>query len=472
MEFDFDWIAELKKEADSLQRVVQAMTKSKVAWMHPVCNVLGLSRPGEAHDWGFDDEALLDFGGRVLKDLRRGVYRRSDIRTPWGDTYGSIPIEVSIERVKGVLEALRTSLAFWSQTRRQVKYWWRRLDEKIRVYLQDFSSTTVEFDQSKLEWHMQFLHSLFTSSRAVLLLCMARVTFLLYVAPWGETAPEDYSTLRLRAFWAMRAACEIWHLLVQEVWSVAYWVNSACIALDRLRDAGKSWHLLARKPWSVAYWVKSACIALDRQEFSLVEDRGPDDGLSYDYPRDMIDADEQADSEDADFRNSEFFPKKSKRGVWEFFKAQPAQWELFSDCYSMDYWYRAHSAMCCQMEWYKSINGGKPLHISVIQDEAAVEVSENDARSCAVQLWPYFIEAGKGFEGLWYREETIQSLDRMVRASKEGAIDAWWPEEMSIHKGQKQHVGFRIKAHSEAILCQDWVKRRVRYCCSHDIADA
>lgn len=288
---------------------------------------------------------------------------------------------------------------------------------------------------------MQFLHILFTSSRAVLLLCMARVTFLLYVAPWGETAPEDYSTLRLRAFWAMRDACVSWHLLVQEV-------------------------------WSVAYWVKSACTTMDMQRRKFVDVRALGHRLRYDYPEDMVDVDEQPDPEDADFRNSEVFPQKSKRGVWEFFRAQPAQWELFSDCCSIDYWFRAHDSMCHQMEWYRSINGGKSLHISVIQDEAAVEVSENDARSCAVQLWPYFIEAGKGFHGLWYNKKTIQTLDRMVRASKEGAIDAWWPEEMSIHKGQKQCVGFRIKAHSEAILCQDWVSRRVSYCCSHDIADA
>lgn len=419
---------------------MQAIHDSTVAYMHPVCMVLELSRPGKAQLRELDDEALLDFGEHVLEDLHRGVHCRSDIQTPWGDTYGSIPNEVSIERVQGVLEALRTSRTFWSQTRRQVEQWWQRLDDEIRVYLQDFSSATVEFDQSKVEWHMQFLHSLFTSSRAVLLLCMARVTFLLYVAPWGETAPEDYATLRLRAFWALRDAC-------------------------------KSWHLLLRKPWSVAYWVKSACIALDRQKL-FIDDRAPDNGLTYDYPKDMIDADDQADPEDADFRNSEFFPQKSKHGVWEFFRAQPAQWELFSDCYSMDYWYRAHYAMRRKVQWYKSINGGKPLHISVIQDEAAVEVSENDARSCALQLWPYFIGAGETSYGLRYDGDTMQSLDRMVRASKEGAVDTWWPEEMSIHEGQKQHVGFKTKAHSEAILCQDWVNRRVRHCCFHDTADA
>lgn len=420
---------------------MQAIYESTVSYMHPVCMVLGLSRPGKAQLREFDEEALLDFGEHVLEDLRRRVHRRSDIQTPWGDTYGSITDEVSIERVQGVLEALRTSWAFWSQTRRQVDEWWQQLDDEIRGYLRDFSSTKVEFDQTKLEWHMQFLHSLFTSSRAVLLLCMARVTFLLYVAPWGETAPEDYATLRLRAFWALRDAC-------------------------------KSWHLLVRKPWSVAYWVKSASIALDRQGLRFVDDSAPEDGLSYDYPEDMIDADEQADSEDAEFRNSEFFPQKSKRGVWDFFKAQPAQWELFNDCYSMDYWYRAHDAMRRKVQWYKSINGGKPLHISVVQDEAAVEVPENDARSCAVQLWPYFIEAEEEPYPLYYDEETMRSLDRMVRASKEGAVGTWWPEQMSIYNGQKQHVGSRIKAHSEAILCQDWVNRRVRHCYFHDTADA
>lgn len=409
--------------------------------MHPVCMALGLSRPGEAQLREFDDEVLLKFGEHVLEDLRRGVHRRSDIQTPWGDTYGSITDEVSIERVQGVLEALRTSWAFWSQTRRQVDQWWQRLDDGIRGYLRDFSSTKVQFDHSKLEWHMQFLHSLFTSSRAVLLLCMARVTFLLHVAPWGETAPEDYATLRLRAFWALRDAC-------------------------------KSWHLLVRKPWSVAYWVKSASIALDRQGLRFVDDSAPEDGLSYDFPEDMIDADEQADFEDAEFRNSEFFPQKSKRGVWEFFEEQTAQWELFNDCYSMDYWYRAQDGMRRKVQWYKSISGGKPLHISVVQDEAAAEVSENDARSCAIQLWPYFIEDWKTSCESFSDGETMQSLDCMVRASKEGAVDAWWPEEMSFHKGQKQHVGFNIKAHSEAILCQDWVNRRVRYCCSHDIEDA
>lgn len=434
---DYYNITGLKREAEPLQRAVQVTSRSRVAWMHPVCMVLGLRRPEEAQLQEFDDEALLEFGQHVLEDLRRGVHRRSDIQTPWGDTYGRIPNEVSVERVQRVTMALRTSWAFWSRTRCQVEQWWQRLDDGTRGYLRAFVSDPVEFEEPKLKWYMQFLNSLFTSSRAVLLLCMARVTFLLYVAPWGETAPGDYATLRLRAFHVLRDAC----------WS---------------------WNMLVRNFWSVACWVKSAYRALVWQNIHL--DRAPDDGRRYIYPEDMIDSDEQAaDSEDAEFTNSELFDPEEKEDVWQFFKAQPTEWELFNDCYSMDSWTRAHVAMGHHVRGYRSAIGGKPLHISVIQDEATAEVSENDARSCAVQLWPYFFGRKKNV-GFNYRE-TMRSLDRMVCASKQGPVDSWWPKEMSIHRKKEHHNGFRIKAHIEAILCQDWVNRRVRHCRFSAIAD-
>lgn len=413
----------MKDEANPIQLAVQFILESDVDWMHPICTVLGLRRPKEAQLQEVDDEALLDFGERVLEDLRRGLHRRPGVQKPWGETYGSTPNEVSIERVQEATKTLRTSWAFWSQSRRQVEQWWQGLDDEARDYIQAFLSGAVVFDQSRLECYTSFLHRLFTSSRAVLLLCMARVTFLLYVAPWGETAPEDYASLRLRAFRV-------------------------------LREASLSWSLLVRKTWSVAYWAKSAFKEMRIQEFY--------DRRRSVYPEDNIDADEQADSEVTDFMNSERFSSEEKRDLLPFFGAQLAEWELFNDCYTMDYWIWIHDMMGRIVKWYRSINGGKPLQIHVIQDEAEVEVSENDARSCAIQLWPFFFAQKYTF--VVYDGDTMRSLKHMVCASKEGAVDSWWPEGMYIHRDQKHHNGIRIKAHSEAILCQDWVNRRVSHC--------
>ncbi|KAK7741599.1 hypothetical protein SLS63_001156 [Diaporthe eres] len=51
--------------------------------------------------WEFDDKALLDFGERILEDLRQGKHRNADIQTPWGDTYNDMP---SIEQYMFGLE--------------------------------------------------------------------------------------------------------------------------------------------------------------------------------------------------------------------------------------------------------------------------------------------------------------------------------------------------------------------------------
>jgi hypothetical protein len=52
-------------------------------------------------------------------------------------------------------------------------------------------------------------------------------------------------------------------------------------------------------------------------------------------------------------------------------------------------------------------------------------------------------------------------MDRLVRASKIGTINSWWPEEMQDHREQKHHNGLTINAHIEAILGQDWVDPHV-----------
>lgn len=397
--------------------------------MHPVCVALELPLPGDKTQWDLDDKALLEFGEQVLEDLGQGKHHHEGIQTSWGETYGSIPSEVLMKRLHGVIKALRASWEFWSQTRHQVEQWSQRLDNETRVYLRAFLSDKVEFDPSKSGEYMEFVHRLFTSSRATLLLCTARVQFLLSVAPWGETAPGDYDTLRLRAFQALSVVCSAWNMLME-------------------------------LPRTVALWVESACEALRRQEST--HESAPDDGHRYDYPEDMIDADEQADFVNTQYSNGEYFQSAAMRDAWDFIRIQPTARDLFDDCYSIDYWGRTHVLMGNTIETFKSIKGGKPFHISVVQDEAAARVSESDARSCTIQLWSSLISKWRNGSPFSYHRSTAQNLKCLVSGLRalDGADDSWWPKEMHKH-GEQQHRSWG-RAHCEAILCQDWVNRRVR----------
>ncbi|KAG6363056.1 hypothetical protein INS49_008151 [Diaporthe citri] len=314
-----------------LQSAVRKFSMRETVWMHPICLVFKLELFGQDRMWKFDDKALLEFGERILEDLRQGKHRHADIQTPWGDTYNSIPSEVSMKRMQGFIMALRTSWEFWSQTGRQVEQWSQQLDDETRGYLRAFLSGTVEFDSdtiSKLRTYMEFLHGLFTSSRAALLLCMARVEFLLNVAPWGDIAPQDYDTLRLRAFQAL---------------------TNICLA----------WHTLMRSSWTVACWARSACDAL--QEHKCLHGSAPDDGHRYNYPADMIDAGEQAHFADTQYSNVESFRKLREDEVRVFFLDCPAGRELFDDCYSIDYWVRTHAQMAKTMSNFRSVNEERPF---------------------------------------------------------------------------------------------------------------
>lgn len=330
--------------------------------------------------------------------------------------------------------ALRTSWEFWSETGSQVEQWSQQLDDETRGYLRAFLSGVVKFDPdrfSRVQRYMEFCHGLFTSSRAALLLCMARVEFLLNVAPWGEIAPQDYDTLRLRSFQA-------------------------------LSNIGLAWNTLMRSSWTVAYWARSACEALWRHE-DLYRS-APDDGHQYSYPEDMINAGEQAHFEDTQYSSGESFRKAHENKPWDSILVCSVERELFDDCCSIDYWARTHAQMAETMSNFRSVTGGKPLHISVVQDEAAVQMSENDARSCAIQLWASLIDDWRKSDTIsFYSRRAIrESWNCLIRAWEERADDSWWPKEMHNHR-EPQHHSWG-KTHCEAILCQDWVNRRVRNC--------
>lgn len=203
--------------------------------MHPVCVVLDIERPVEAQPQNLDDGALIEFGERMLRDLRQGKHCQADIQTPWGDTYYGTNSQESIERLQVAIKVFRASWEFWSQTRHQVEEWSQGLDDKTRRYLLGLLSATAKFRPAGLQRYADFLIRLFTSSRATLLLCMARVTLLLSIAPWGEAAPEEYDNLRLKAFQALKEACWGWHMLMRPSWTIVFWVSSAFTAFDRQR---------------------------------------------------------------------------------------------------------------------------------------------------------------------------------------------------------------------------------------------
>lgn len=260
---------------------------------------------------------------------------------------------------------------------------------------------------------------------------MARVEFLLNVAPWGEIAPQVYDTLRLRSFQALSNICLAWNTLMRSSWTVAYWARSAREALWRHEDLYRS---------------------------------APDDGQQYSYPEEMVDAGEQAHFADTQYSSGESSRKAHEDKPWDSILECSVERELFDDCCSIDYWARTHAQMANTMSNFRSVTGGKPPHISIVQDEAAVQMSENDARSCAIQLWASLIDDWRKSDTVSFygRRAMRESWNCLIRAWEERADDSWWPKEMHNH-GEQQHHSWG-KTHCEAILCQDWVNRRVRNC--------
>lgn len=425
----------LEKETKHIQSAVRKLSMRETAWMHPICLVLKLELFGQGQTWKFDDNALLEFGERILQDLRQGKYPNADIQTPWGDTYNEIPGEVSVKRMQRVIMAFRASREFWSQTWRQVEQWSQQLDDETRGYLRDFLSGTVEFDSDsipRLQKYMGFLHGLLTSSRAALLLCMARVEFLLSVAPWGEIAPQDYYTLRLRSFQALSNICRAWNTLMRSSWTVAFWARTAREAL----------------------WRRGS-----------LDQNAPDDGHRYNYPEDMIDASDQAHFADTQYRSGESSRKAHEDRLLDFILTASEDQELFDDCWSINHWARTHTQMAATINKFRSANGGKPVHISVVQDETAVQMSENDARSSAIQVWASLIDDWRRSSIMFpcASRAVMRSWDCLIRAWEERSDDSWWLKETHNHREQQNHTWGT--AHCEAILCQDWVNRRVRYRC-------
>ncbi|POS71795.1 hypothetical protein DHEL01_v209809 [Diaporthe helianthi] len=273
--------------------------------MYPCYVGLGLGLPRDAIPQTLNDEALLELGGRILGDLLQDKHCQADIQTPWGDTYIRTTNEASIRRLGIAIRAFKISWEFWSQSRHQVEEWSQRLDDKTHDCLRAVLSATANVHPVGLQRYADFLIKLFTSSRAALLLCMARVTLLLSIAPWGETAPGDFDSLRLEAFQALKEACWAWHMLMRPSWTIAFWVKSACTALDRQRQSG--------------CWLDGS-------------------GRTYDFPEDMIDVGKTPPI----YNNYDYFQWTRKSKVRRFLRDKPDQQAMFVDCYFIDHWTWSH----------------------------------------------------------------------------------------------------------------------------------
>ncbi|KAI7787108.1 hypothetical protein LA080_001200 [Diaporthe eres] len=283
--------SELEKETKHIQSAVRKLSMRETVWMHPICLVLKLEIFGQGGMWEFDDKALLDFGERILEDLRQGKHRNADIQTPWGDTYNDIPM--------------------------------------------------------------------------------------------------------------------------------AYWARSAREALWRHEDLYRS---------------------------------APHDGQQYSYPEEMIDAGEQAHFADTQYSSGESSRKAHEDKPWDSILECSVERELFDDCCSIDYWARTHAQMAKTMGNFRSVTGGKPPHISIAQDEAAVQMSENDARSCAIQLWASLIDDWRKSDTISFygRRAMRESWNCLIRAWEERADDSWWPKEMHNYEEHQHHSWG--KTHCSAIF--------------------
>lgn len=202
------------------------ISKLFMPWMYPVVAVM--QKVDDKKDF-WDDDQLIRELREISHGLSKGLISIPDEGSEREGEYYIVPqnAEKAARRVHTAADKLEGKLAVLRRFDHQVQMWWDSLGHEEQ---EDFRSSMQKgrADASKFTTYMRFLHLLFTSSRAVLLLCIERLSAVLEVAPWADKVTmKTYNVLRKVSLNALREACTAWRMLIRQKKSVGYWAKLA-----------------------------------------------------------------------------------------------------------------------------------------------------------------------------------------------------------------------------------------------------
>ncbi|KAK2604043.1 hypothetical protein N8I77_007003 [Diaporthe amygdali] len=221
-----EW-AGLEREVWKMQATLLYISSMSTAWMHPVMTIL---QKVDTTDNFWDDSQLMRELREISHGLSKGLISIPDDGSEREGEYYKVPKDAKKAsfRVRMAADRLEGKLAVWRRLKDQVQAWWDDLGYKEQEDFKSFLVQKGSADASKSTIYLRFLHLLFTSSRAVLLLCIERLSAVLVVAPWPDKITmKSYGDIRLRSLEALREACTAWYWLMRRKTTLGHWAKLA-----------------------------------------------------------------------------------------------------------------------------------------------------------------------------------------------------------------------------------------------------
>ncbi|KAJ0114206.1 hypothetical protein J7T55_008042 [Diaporthe amygdali] len=250
-----EW-TELKREVGKIQARLLFISNFTTAWMHPVVTVL--HKVEVKVFW--DDNHLID--NQLILELReishglsKGLISIPAVGSERRGEYYKVhqSAEKAACRVRAAADKLEGGLAVCWRFKHQVQAWWDDLGYRQQEDFKFFLMQKGKADASKSTTYVRFLHLLFTSSRAVLLLCIERLSAVLDVAPWADKITiKPYDQLRLRSLDALREACMVWDELMRQKTTVGHWAKLASTL-----TSGQDANIILNDCSSIGHWFRT-----------------------------------------------------------------------------------------------------------------------------------------------------------------------------------------------------------------------
>lgn len=417
-----EWAAWVHK-AEGIRDRLLVMKNYRTIWMNPVTAILLHGFIEHGNDQSLYDTTiiseLLEVIGQEPALVQKSRIGR-EIQSPDIHNLPSNGRTVP-PKVTAAVHDLKARHLEWQDCRERVQKWWDDLDGGKQKGLRAFVRGRRNADALEATTYVRFVHLLITTSRTVLLLCVARLSAILAVAPWSDHFNEKYySSLRLRSLDAVREACGIWHLLMEQ------------------RDTVGRWAILAGP---LAAENDTAIDAPGDLEVRIQESMDiPQDGNTG--PNDILG--------EGSGPLDDYYTRPSIRGVRNSLRLTPEAKVIFDDCFSIDRWQRIQHHTTGSIERLRKRQNGKPLRLVVVRDKPGKVMTKGQAQIYAVKVLKSLVQEFTD------RKEASMSLKKLVDRVKENEIPAWWPSGPG-EDGTVPGLDVQIDAHCEATLCAHWV---------------
>lgn len=409
-------------KAEGIRNDLLVMKNYRTIWMNPVAAILlhGFIEHG-------NDQLLYDT--RIISELLEIIGQEPELvqksrigRETESPNVHNLPSKGRTvpPKVAAAVHDLKARHLEWQDCRKRIQKWWDDLDGGKQKGLGAFVRRRRNADALEATTYVRFVHLLITTSRTVLLLCVARLSAILAVAPWSDHFNEEYhSSLRLRSLDAVREACGIWHLLMEH------------------RDTVGRWAILA-----------GPLAAENDTAIDTPGDREPRIQESMDIPEDGNTGPNDIFGEGSGPLDDDYYTRPSIRGVRSSLRLTPEAKVIFDDCFSIDRWQRTQYHTIGSIERLRKRQNGKPLALVVVRNNPGMGMTGGQAQMYAVKVLKSLVQ-----EFPDSKEATI-SLKKLVDRVKENEIPAWWP---SGPREKVPGLDVQIDAHCEATLCAHWV---------------